>query len=79
MHIELAEQHCSRLLQLPNDFGIFGRNALAILIAGCGGAHSGGVEQVFKPERDAVQRAALVSRGDFSFGLSSLVQRAVRP
>ncbi len=77
MHIELADDYRSCLLQLPHNLGICGRNAIAILIAGRCGAHSGCVEQVFQSDRNAVQWPTIVSCCDFGFGPARLIQRGV--
>ena len=47
VHVELADNHRTRLLQSAHHFGILCRNALAILIAGRRGEYTGGVEEIF--------------------------------
>ena len=77
MQVQLADDDRARSLQLPNQSGIFGRNSLAELIAGGGGANARGIEQVFQSDRNTVQRAAPVTGHDFGFGLARLVERQI--
>ncbi len=77
MHVELAEDHRAGLLQSPHDLGIFGWDAIAILIAGGGGAHARGVEQIFEPDAECRAAGRDSFRRDFGFGVASLLQREI--
>ena len=55
-----------------------GGNPIAELIAGCRGKNAGGIEQVFQPNRNAVQRPSPSARHDFRFSLPRLLQRKLR-
>ncbi len=70
----LADDDRAGELQLLDDFGVFGGNAVAVLIAAGGSAHAGGVDVVLERDGDAVQRATVVAGGDFFFGLLRLLE-----
>ena len=78
MQVQLANNHRARLLQLANQFSVFGWNAVAILIASSRGADSRCIEQIFQADRNAVQRPSPAARHDFGLGLARLLQRRLR-
>ena len=77
MQVQLANDDRASSFQLPNQSGIFGRDSVAELIAARGGANARSIEEVFQPNRNAVQWAAILAAHDFGFGLARLFERKI--
>ena len=64
-------------LQPAHDGGVCGRDAVPERLRAVRRRDAGGVEQILDAVRDAVQRAAILARGDFRVGLFRLRERRV--
>ena len=68
MHIQLAQQDGPGLLKAGGHGAIPLREEVVKKPRPGGGANPGGVEQVFQPHRDAVQRPPVLAGLDLRFG-----------
>src|SRR5208282_5057405 len=64
----------ARAAETPDNFGVFSRSAIFEQRAGCGGEGSGGIDDVFQSDGNAMQRATAVSAEDFSLRPPGLVE-----
>ena len=71
---QLGNQHGSRVVQALHHHGILRGHTIAIWFGAVGSGNSGGIQQIFSAPWDAVQRAAIMSRGDLAIGLLGLRQ-----
>jgi hypothetical protein len=71
---ELAGQHRACGVELFDGGGIAGRDSLDADLGMAGGANAGRCIDVLKPERDAVQRTAVVPGHNLLLGLTRLLQ-----
>ena len=67
VQVVLANNHCARLFESPDDFRIFRRYVIFVQGARGGSPSSGCIDQVFERDGNAVQRSAPLSARDFSF------------
>ena len=74
---ELRDQHCAGLVESRDDGGVGRRNAIAVELRAVGRRNAGRVEEILPAPRDAVQRAAILSRRDLGVGLLRLRERVV--
>ena len=68
VHIELAQQNGARLPEARRHRAVGIGNIGIVNARPRSSPHAGGVEQVFQPHRDAVQRAPVVAPGNFLLG-----------
>src|SRR5208337_974833 len=74
MQVLLAQNDGARAAETPDNFGVFSRSAIFEQRAGCGGEGSGGIDDVFQSDGNAMQRATAVSAEDFSLRPPGLVE-----
>src|SRR5262249_16890134 len=74
VQVLFAQQDRAGGFQAADDFSVFFWNSIFKKSAGRGGTDSGGINQVFKCEWNAVQRAPPVAAPDFVFRQARLFQ-----
>ena len=77
MEILFSKNHRARRVQAADDLGILGWDSIFEERTGCGGADAGGVDEVFEPDWNPVQGAAIFAAKYFLFGAAGLIKRRV--
>ncbi len=77
MQVLFAKNDRAGVAQAAHNFGVFGRNPVFEECAGGGGADAGGIENIFEPDGDAVERAAVITAEDFLLSAGGPVNRGV--
>ncbi len=75
---QLGDQHRARLVQAMHHRRVARRHAMPERLGAVGRRNASRVEQILHAERNAVQRPAIPSRGDFGVGLPGARERDVR-
>ena len=74
---QLADEDPAGLIQPGDRCRVLGRNIIGANPRVAGGADAGGAIDVLQPERDTVQRAAIIARHDLALGGARLRPRLV--
>ena len=64
-------------MQAADDLGVFNGDSIFEERTGCGGANAGGVDEVFEPDWNPVQGAAIFAAKNFLLGATGLIKRRV--
>src|SRR5205085_10275847 len=72
---QLGDQDGACVAQPLYDRRVLRRHAVSVRLGAVCGRDTGGVDEVFSAPRDAVQRSAVLARGDLLVGLPGLSER----